>query len=74
LLLVFLSACLSACLQDWRNVLLQATSGHVTIYPSPRLRDYVRLLHDPSKEDMVRLTCRATEPSFDLFINWLVMG
>jgi predicted acylesterase/phospholipase RssA len=38
--------------QDWRNSLLQASSGNVTIYPSPRLRDYMKLIIHPSREDM----------------------
>lgn len=38
--------------QDWRNSLLQASSGNVTIYPSPRLRDYMKLVIHPSREDM----------------------
>ena len=38
--------------QDWRHVLLQATSGDVTILARPRLRDYLCLIEDPTPEDM----------------------
>jgi hypothetical protein len=38
--------------QDWRNALLQVSNGNNTIYPTPRLRDYLKLVVHPSAADM----------------------
>jgi hypothetical protein len=40
--------------QDWRTSLLQANSGNVTIYPSPPLSSWLRLVEDPSRADMAQ--------------------
>jgi len=40
---------------DWANVFLQPFSGAVTIWPKTRAWDWVRILSDPDRTELMRM-------------------
>jgi len=41
--------------QDWSSVFLQRFEGAVTIWPRTRFKDWLRILSDPSKDELARM-------------------